>query len=211
MVVMAALKDAAVNARSVVNVVVVMAGVVAVAVVKVVQTDEVKGANHEQKIVLRGAPMDDLKAVNHAKTVEEKAGAASVANATRKERRARSAQPVTQLSALKVVANLVNNVNNVNRASRATVVATAVNVVVVTVQSAAVNALSAIRQSKTLHSPTRRLWLQRWAASHSSVRTHHKVSGLHVAGATTAVVSVVTAMAAVESTVMTAPKAAGMT
>ena len=115
---------------------------------------------------------------------------------------------MTQLSALKVVANLVNNVNHV---SRVKVVATAVNVVVVTVQSAAVNALSAIRQSKTLHSPTRRLWLQRWAASHSSVRTHHKVSGLHVAGATTAVVSVVTAMAAVESTVMTAPKAAGMT
>ena len=84
MVVMAALKDAAVSARSVVNVVVVMAGVVAVVVVKVVQTDEVKGANHEQKIVQRGAPMDDLKAVNHARTVEEKVGAASAASVARK-------------------------------------------------------------------------------------------------------------------------------
>ena len=213
MVVMAALKDAAASARSVVNVVVVMAGVVAVAVVKVVQTDEVKGANHERKIVLRGAQMDDLKAVNHARTVEEKVGAASAANVARKERHAKSAQLVTHHSALKVErpANLVKAANNVNHASPAKVAATAVNVVVVTVQNVAVNALSATRQSKTLHSPTRRLWLRSWAASQSSVWTHHKVSGLHVASATTAVVSVASAMAAVASAVMTAPKAAGMT
>jgi hypothetical protein len=136
-VVMAALKDAAGSA------VAVMAVAVAVAEAKV----EAKGANHGRKVVLKGALMDVLKAVNHVKMVAEKVVAPSVANATRKARRARSAQPVTQHSARKVVArpaNLVKAANNVNHASPVKVAATAVNVVV-NAQSVAVSALTAIR------------------------------------------------------------------
>jgi hypothetical protein len=194
-VVMAARKDAMakeVSARSVaVNAVAVMAGVVAVAVAKVVQ-----------KVVLKGAPMDDLKAVNHVKTVEEKVVVASVANATRKARRDRSVQQATQHSAQKVVATLVNNVNH------AKVAATAVNVVVVTVQSVAasamVNALSVTRQSKTWHLRTRRPWLQQWEASRSNVQKHHKVSA---ANAVNVASEMSVAMAAVASAAMTALKA----
>lgn len=150
MVVMAALKDAAVSARSVVNAVAEMAGVVAVAVVKVVQTDEVKGANHVPKVALRRAPMDDLKAVNRVRTVEEKAVAASAANAALKVHRAKSVQLLTQHSALKVAkpVNLVKAANNVNQASPVKVAATAVNVVVnaqSVAASAIVNAWSATR------------------------------------------------------------------
>ena len=212
MVVMTALKDAAVSARRVVNVVAVMASAAAVVAAMVGQMDEVMGANRVAKVA--------LKAVNRVRTVEEKGVAASVANVIRKERRAKSAQPGTQHSVLKVArpANLVKAANNVNRASPVKLAATAVNVVVVTAQcvaaSAMVSALSATRQSRTWHSPTRRLWPQPWAASRSSVQMHHKVSGLHVeivASAVTVVVRIaVTATAAVASTVMTVQTAAGM-
>ena len=201
-VVTVVLKDAMANEASARSVAVNAVGVMAVAVAVAVARVEAKGANRVQKVVLKGAPMDGLKAANHVKTVAEKVVAASVANATRKARRARSAQPVTPLSALKVVANLVN------RASRAKVVATAVNVVVVTVQSAAVNASSATPQSKTWHSPTRQLWPQRWVASRNRVQTHHKVSA---ASEVTVAVSVASAMAAVASAVTTALKATVMT
>lgn len=182
------LKDAAVSAQSAVAV---MAGALDV-------------------VVARGVAKD----ANHVKKVEEMVVAESVANVILKARRAMSAQPVTQPSAPKGLvrsANLLNPAKHGNPARLVRVAAIAVNVVV-SEQSVVVSALTAIQQSKTWHSPTKRLWPQPWAVSRSSVQTHHKVSAASVASARTAAVSVVvTAIAAVERGAMTAPKAAVVT